>query len=353
MPLVRVFGDVEYPTEMNGMMIIPSTWSANSPEGIDTLKTMVNVTNTQIDLLNFKLGDSENQLNNIGTSQRIVYVSKNFVNPAAHAPQGSFTNPFTNLSDAVDSITDNTVDCRYLIRLGPGNYQEKSLVLKSYVSICGFSPSVTHIELETPIAVDNAIPGRTNISNIRFVDTFGAKLKSNGVVVEFTNCQLLGPFVWNASSANDVIECWNTQFMGNIELHGGSGLLKNCYAPVKVLMDTVGISDEATFTIDGTTVESLIISSRKPIYVTHLGTILDTLEVYNPTSTLLTHSIPLSFKTINNPVISLTNSSNGVQYKPENESDWNGDVPTTVQHAIDIIASKLNTSSKIPVAIKK
>lgn len=54
----------------------------------------------------------------------------------AYTPNGSVARPYKAIQSAVDSITDEGPGRRYLISVGPGNYEE-NVVLKRHVSLAG------------------------------------------------------------------------------------------------------------------------------------------------------------------------------------------------------------------------
>lgn len=58
---------------------------------------------------------------------------------------------FTNISDAVASIVDNSITNRYIIQVGPGIYPEPQIVMKPYVSIIGYYASSTIIMATNPL----------------------------------------------------------------------------------------------------------------------------------------------------------------------------------------------------------
>ena len=330
-------------TERIGMRIYPIDDFTYSKEIIDS--KLANVTPTQ----------------NIGNSytKQIIYVNLGGNDTTA---TGSYESSYLTISAALNSITDNSSTKRYVISIGPGNYLEAGFSLKPYIHLIG-SGFHTRLTLTSNIFLGtlwNNVTGRTGLFNMLLSGSGGNGLTLNlqsvgnissgtlSCVVEMGNVHVNGTVLFTARTTADTLEWWNCQFLNTMTFQGGAILLKNCYAPISIVINTSGAGDNNTnIDIQDTSVDTLNISSNLSLSVSFSGgTIYTSITISNSTTTFSTFKLPNIFTTDNLATLVLLNSGKGINYTPLNPSYWNVQ-PKSIADAIDKIAAKIGNVTPI------
>lgn len=263
---------------------------------------------------------------------------------------GSLNKPFGTITGALNFISDNSSSKRYMILIGPGNYTEPGFLLKPYVHIRG-SGFHTRLTLSSNIGINsifNGTNGRTGLFDMLISGSnnglnFDLQTISgnSSCVIEMSNVHVNGTLDWKARSSADVFEIWNCQFLSNVTLSGGDGLMKNCYIPVQVTINNNGCLDpNNSISFENSNVDSLIISSTSvTLNVSYIGAYITLVNLSGAGSTLTTDSLPDNF-TFTSGNLKFLNYCKGTGYDPGNSSKWSV-VPNNVYSALEIISNRL------------
>ena len=131
--------------------------------------------------------DNINSNLNISRSENLGYYNSIY---SQIITVGKEKTDFFNLSDALDSIKDNNINNRYLIKISPGLYNDDKIInLKEYVDIDGYTKENTIITLtyDDSTILNNIINRNTDL----FINSFYVKLSNNSLIKNIT---FLRPF---------------------------------------------------------------------------------------------------------------------------------------------------------------
>lgn len=318
------------------------------------------------------------------TASRIVYVS---LGGDDITGDGSECAPYLTINKALSVITDASITKRYEINIGPGTYTEPTIHLKANVQLVGASTLLTRINSSVDIndpswtgtVFDDYRSGFVNLTllqqmNFDFaaVNSFGGKLffvsvntnstfvpvftaistsvnqvnirnsmLANGYTQNGINMTLFSSFV---SGGNITI---NTQTLSDTQVHlVGGGISSVSGAPPSgniIINSAAGDIPLApckllSFAISGDnagTGGNLIVNNAGPSLV--IDATSDSIPVLSKLS--LT----------GNTVLRRLNDANGLAYTPALPVIWAAPPPTTVQEALDRMASLLFTLNGNPI----
>ncbi len=286
---------------------------------------------------------------------QIVYVSKGGDDGTA---TGSLALPFLTVKAAVDSIVDSSPTKAYVVTIGPGEYDEDDFTLPVNVNLTGTvsgfnADSADYITLlkssgvgSLVITVATAASTITSISNISFGEVELSSAAGTSISQFFTI---------NECSANNLTL---NQGMPFVLINGGSlySLITKarkveCYyvSGTFVMINDAGTSPNAYLglfhcsgnaTLDGTTGQTAFVEAR--------GCWLNDLSVSGDGVTL-----DLDKGVTDNGIITITGGTPTITftntlYAPATPGDWAGTPPTTLEEAIDRIASVVGGVVPIP-----
>lgn len=114
---------------------------------------------------------------------------------------GSTTNPYNSIAEALDDISDATNIKPYALRIAPGNYNEGALMLEPFISLNGYGSAEVNMTV-TGINANDA--GQYRIKNINIVGNVTIDLSGVGASFLLLESGLLaGNFLFTGSGAGE------------------------------------------------------------------------------------------------------------------------------------------------------
>lgn len=299
------------------------------------------------------------------SASHVVYVSK-----AGNDTTGTGTSdaPFLTINAALTSITTASATNKFVINIGPGQFDEVgNIVLKPWVFLNGSGRLSTKISstLNT-ITVSSAFNTGTieyGLKNLSITGTTTISVDliligGTGAVTFFAESVNGVTMTYGGRTTSDVINVWDSEFSGAVELDSATTVVKNCYIgglltfqDLNIGATTVTASDNfivggLTFTQHGTGNSFVGRLSNNHIggALTLAGT--GSLTVAADVSTLSAASVSVVSATLTKQSPSVM-----VTYTAAAPTHWATSAPVDVQTAIDRMSSllyTLNTNTPIP-----
>lgn len=278
-----------------------------------------------------------------------------FVNKSGNdsTGNGSLSSPYLTIAAALASITDATTSKRYVVNVSAGLYAETSFALKPFVWIegagqsqagaCRVTVTGNYVTLAAAFSTGN---NRAGIQNIYFSGSTGINIdlvslaSSGSNVFEFSNIGMNGEFLFKANNAADFVDIVTGRIFGNILLQGGNVFFEQVYsAGGAIVANTSGpvalSCDFLACSIAGNS--SIYSSSGRTNNFRFIACAIDgTIQADQVTTTVsILGGGNASYPTITNGATVLS----PVLYLPLTPANWAGSPPTTLNQAVDRLAS--------------
>jgi hypothetical protein len=268
---------------------------------------------------------------------------------------GSVTNPFQTIPRALLSITDASPTKRYSIMVGPGNFTA-SFSLKANVMIDGADPVTTRvgavggfIDINDPTwaGLGDNRSGFNNVSLIAstLIFDFTAQSSAEGKLFFLTTRFNNKPVFTAFNSINQVLIQNTILFAGytqtginllliDADFVNGGLITINSSTLSNTSAEAVGGGTDGDFTVSALTAS---------VNVFLFGfTIVGTLTVDGAcTVTATVNSIPINHSFTGGSTLVFINDATALAYTPINLVNWHVPFPTTVQEALDQLASRV------------
>lgn len=299
-----------------------------------------------------------------------VYVSKG--GAGVSAPDGSQFRPFPTIPAAMASITDASPTKRYGIVVGPGVFNE-SFSLKANVHVVGLDPMLTRIGGAVDLNDVSWTPAgnhQSGFQNVSFVGTapvfdFTLNGGSNEGKIFLWDCRCNGTMIFTAfSSINQgtLHDCFffagytqtgmNLSFIACGFINGGSITVNS--------VNTGNIPAVATFFGGGSDGNLSLLwtaggGGSHPVLAQFRDFGWDsssvmTIDGAQASVTGTADAIPPTVTLLNSaPSPTLVTRGHAIGYTPTTPADWVAPVPTTIQQAIDRMASLLAVLNGSPI----
>jgi hypothetical protein len=268
---------------------------------------------------------------------------------------GTINNPYATILKAMTTILDASPTKRYAIIVGPGNYGE-NLSLKANVMIIGedrvvvrigTSGSFININDPTWSVIGDNRSGFDNVTLIASTLTFDFTAQSSvqGKLYFYSiNCNNTPLF----TAYNDI----NQVFIQNCVLFAGY-----TQTGINMLLANTSFINGGLITVNSSTLTNTSVqaaggstdgsltatyTSGTAIDISLLGfTILGTLSAAGSCNVIAAaNSIPIVTNLTGGASLAFINNAHALGYTPANSTNWHLPVPTTVQEALDQLASR-------------
>jgi len=315
---------------------------------------------------------------------RIIYVNQGGNDSTA---DGSLCKPYLTITAAMASITTaiapspdpNNLTKRYEINIGPGQYNEGQLGLKANVQLVGESILLTRLNI--PFILD---PSDVNWNDLNFSKdprsgfvqlTLLQPLNLNFRIVQSVSGKLFFDSVTTGGNSTLILTALSTSVnqvnIRNSQLGAGytqNGINMNIFSSFvsggNIVINSQVDTDTQVNLVGGGINGNIIInvqSGHIPIDPLNLTSFAIAENIFNPfpnsgqliingvnnVSTRVratVDSIPIRQRVIivgTSTSLIRVDDSNGLAYTPINSANWNSPSPTTVQEALDRLASRV------------
>lgn len=282
---------------------------------------------------------------------------------------GQLDRPWATFAHALASITDASSTKRYTIYC-QGEYDNQTINLKPWISICGSTRLATKITLTANLGIDPSFSAGGQVTLIclsiggAFAD-LNLDLKTNGSavnkgVIELVNFSCSGQAIWKAASGNDVFESWDSLFFNGLAGSGGQNYHQGLYSSGSIICDNGTLADNEYFQYEFANLYlptgggnfSLTLPNTKTNtnILTMSGIVADLLTVNAPASLSFyaTDSIIRNNSVISGGVtIHRLSDAKGINYVPTVPGNW-ATAPSTVKAALDALAGATSTPATNP-----
>jgi hypothetical protein len=317
-----------------------------------------------------------NILTALPSESLVAFVSVNGNDTSAN---GSPLFPFRTIKAALDSINDASTTKRYMIKVGPGRFDESELIIKPWIWIKGEQRTATRVTsasgnmtLSSSFQSGNFRAGVSNLvlsgnANVDFnLESLGG---SGSTVIELEYFYINNNLNFIGRTSADFIEARDCQILGNITVESASGLIFSGYIGSNVYISdetdgnvefslsycdiggSVTLNKTRTNTNFNIFFASNIIRGEELITQSTFGTMTtySISDYENPQTFRLgidmyiqtdSDSIPRSYVIAEGVTLDVINGANSIPYDAYDPSEWPSSVKT-VKDALDYIITRI------------
>ncbi len=304
------------------------------------------------------------------TASRIVYVNQAGDDITG---DGSACAPYLTITKAMSEITDASSSKRYEINIGPGSYSEGTIHLKANVQLIGASNLLTRISSDVDIndpswtgtVSDDYRSGFVNLillgaMNFDFaaIGSYGGKLYFQSVNLNSSNV----PSFTAASTSVNQVNIRDSQLPNGYTQTGINMFLFSSFVTGgTITINTQATTDAQVVLVGGGTAGNIVVNSNPgdiPLNPFNLLSFaiggnftVNNNNTQNIPIQATVDSIPITSKVTLTGNVTLTrlDDANGLAYTPNNPVNWVSPQPTTVQEALDRMASLLDALNSGPI----